>query len=726
MIKQNEVNVVMNDSVVIGNCQHSSLCDANSKPLCGKQGGSIAIFAEEKKISANLYLHNVKMYNLSSEVGGAILGRQETGTMMKVTLKNVIFGGNTASVLPSGSDVAVFQTSGQLSVDVRNVSKNAQMISFPKKMKLNLYASSKEDALTSICPNCTMFGVVQSWNVFDQLYEPITEYCTIDGVCSNVQIQLQCSTAYSNDSCPRDIQALTSGFSFGNGNATFVARPGMIGQYVNITLACQTNQRGGLCSLDSNLTSSNIRQVPFVNCPRDLNRKVYPNSNDLNWFWCESPLLPNFDLTKKMDKRPAAVALLTFVALCIMLVFLLGWFHEMNILRCGTSFYFEAFGYIYRLQKKKKNIILFFPVTAICMCVGLQIDINLCQAFWQAYVYLAWTGHKNESNVWLRFALTSTIFLVLPWLMNVGITIAINSRLLNIIPKNKFTQASYASKRVIIGMLVVFSGDFYSAVDLMNCRLFGLPLFHLGMTQYELRRFSQFRLFTCIFQNLPQMILQLAALRYTQKNTVTDIDGSVYLAFCMSLLSITATVLGYCLQRNEMYRLETFELVIKLHYSSSVNPSVKEIAGKTIRENRGRYYTIIQPLLQHCKDLTSNQVSVGSVDITGDTICIYGNIVRLTSNIPTKLDTANGETVADGKYTYEGKEEKICQSVLLRGFGLEKQLKTYLQSNQPKVTLKGSYFKIFSNEPQVPRPPNTNSVMSRSGDGDIEIGGRRD
>jgi len=264
--------------------------------------------------------------------------------------------------------------------------------------------------------------------------------------------------------------------------------------------------------------------------------------------------------------------------------------------------------------------------------------------------------------------------------------VIINYRILNIIPWNKYTQTNYASRRLIIAMLVVFSGDFYATLDVLNCRLFGLSLFQLGLTAYELRQFIVFRLVsTCLLQNLPQIVLQITALNFAQKGTATDIDGTVYLAFCLSFLSMMATLLGVWMQRTNYYQLKTFELVIKLNFSNQVTPSAKEMVESKIRQNRGRYQAIIQPLAHYYDDLTSNQVTVGSVDVAGNTITIYGNII--------KLDSSNVE-----KNKSPEEKGKICQAVLLQGFKLEKELKGYMQSSHPKVTLKGSHFKIL-NEP---------------------------
>ncbi|ETO06171.1 hypothetical protein RFI_31226 [Reticulomyxa filosa] len=265
-------------------------------------------------------------------------------------------------------------------------------------------------------------------------------------------------------------------------------------------------------------------------------------------------------------------------------------------------------------------------------------------------------------------------------------------------------------------MLVVFSGDLYTTLDLMNCRLFGLSYFHLGLTTYELRQFVKFKLFTtCLIQNLPQIILQLTALGYTQKNSATDISGSVYLAFCLSVLSTIASVLGYWFTKSQVFQSDPFELVIKLHFSNRVTPSAKEIVEKKIRQNRGRYQAVIQPILHHCKDLTSNQITVGSIDVTGNTINIYGNVMRRVDD----------EKSNQADKTFEGVNDKICRSVLLEGFKLEKELKGYMHSNNPKVSLKGSYFKIGNQPTETNNPIEIALEAVRSGSFDHEAGSER-
>jgi len=175
-----------------------------------------------------------------------------------------------------------------------------------------------------------------------------------------------------------------------------------------------------------------------------------------------------------------------------------------------------------------------------------------------------------------------------------------------------------------------------------------------------------------------------------------------FLAFSMSLLAIIAALLGFGLQRRKIYQLDSFELVIKIHFSSTINPSAKDMVAKKIQQNRGRYQAVVQPIIHHCKDLTSNQVAVGSVDVAGNTITIYGNILRLPSvsaGVGLEKTRSISSLEKNATTSYDVKNDKLCQAVLLQGFKLEKELKGYMQSGNPKVTIKGSYFKIL-NVPQ--------------------------
>jgi len=169
-----------------------------------------------------------------------------------------------------------------------------------------------------------------------------------------------------------------------------------------------------------------------------------------------------------------------------------------------------------------------------------------------------------------------------------------------------------------------------------------------------------------------------------------------------------ATLLGVWMHRTKYYRLESFELVIKLNFNSQVTPSAKEMIEAKIRQNRGRYQAIIQPLVHH-NDLTSNQVTVGSVDVAGNTITIYGNIVRLASNNQGS-ERMKSVSIDNNANAPEQKSEKICRAVLLQGFKLEKELKGYVQSNHPKVTLKGSYFKILNEAGEIVETDNVQSI----------------
>ncbi|ETO06170.1 hypothetical protein RFI_31225 [Reticulomyxa filosa] len=141
---------------------------------------------------------------------------------------------NVASKLDASSDIGIFQHhQTHLGVSLTNVIGGAvKKTSFPKRVTFDVFADSTKAPIQSVCPNCTMYGEMKAYDVFDEEYVPIKQYCDATDVCSNVQFELKCMTSYSSASCPVEAQKTTGLFAYGSGNISFVSRPGKLGAVV--------------------------------------------------------------------------------------------------------------------------------------------------------------------------------------------------------------------------------------------------------------------------------------------------------------------------------------------------------------------------------------------------------------------------------------------------------------------------------------------------------------
>eukprot|EP01083_Nonionella_stella_P303704 1052334_1 len=98
----------------------------------------------------------------------------------------------------------------------------------------------------------------------------------------------------------------------------------------------------------------------------------------------------------------------------------------------------------------------------------------------------------------------------------------------------------------IFTLLVVITGGFYPALALISSGVFGLEIFTSGLTRYELKQMSKFKVVgTVLLENVPQLICQ-ALYAYA----IRHITKGVQLAFIASFLSVIASTLGYFIDKD--------------------------------------------------------------------------------------------------------------------------------------------------------------------------------
>ena len=93
---------------------------------------------------------------------------------------------------------------------------------------------------------------------------------------------------------------------------------------------------------------------------------------------------------------------------------------------------------------------------------------------------------------------------------------------------------------------MVFTGGSYAALALVSSNIFGNKFYSSGLTQYELKQLTNIKIWgTIVLENVPQLIIQGI---YAAYNGITE---AVAIAFLASLLSVTATLLGYLIDRGD-------------------------------------------------------------------------------------------------------------------------------------------------------------------------------
>ena len=136
------------------------------------------------------------------------------------------------------------------------------------------------------------------------------------------------------------------------------------------------------------------------------------------------------------------------------------------------------------------------------------------------------------------------IFILIPYITNLIIAGRIKKRIkYNDVAKAWFTDYSF-----IFVLLVCFSGGSYPSLALVSSNAFGLKILSSGITLYELKLLSKIKVFsTIILENVPQLFFQFL---YVYATGGKPSDNTI-LAFTASLLSVTAAILGYCIDKDE-------------------------------------------------------------------------------------------------------------------------------------------------------------------------------
>ena len=99
---------------------------------------------------------------------------------------------------------------------------------------------------------------------------------------------------------------------------------------------------------------------------------------------------------------------------------------------------------------------------------------------------------------------------------------------------------------IVFTTLVVFSGSAHSSLSVVSSNVFGLEFLDCGLTHYELRRLSSFKIYTSVLlENVPQLIFSAIYL------SEVGLTPNVMYSSLASLLSVFAVVLSFCIDRDD-------------------------------------------------------------------------------------------------------------------------------------------------------------------------------
>ena len=108
--------------------------------------------------------------------------------------------------------------------------------------------------------------------------------------------------------------------------------------------------------------------------------------------------------------------------------------------------------------------------------------------------------------------------------------------------------------------LTLLSGSSFAAINMVNCRLFGHPLFCMGLSHRHLKKFENQRLYSVIIlENLPQLILQISYTITTKSITSTTIWAMIF-----GLLSIIWSIIDIIQSRRLFGNTTDFHTIFRI------------------------------------------------------------------------------------------------------------------------------------------------------------------
>eukprot|EP01084_Bolivina_argentea_P305583 527913_1 len=195
-----------------------------------------------------------------------------------------------------------------------------------------------------------------------------------------------------------------------------------------------------------------------------------------------------------------------------------------------------------------------------------------------------------DNQLILIAAVGSTLFLVLPYTLNIIIAIHIKS--MAIIKQNEFTTNWLTNYSRIYTAIVVLTGGAYPALSVVSSNIFGHKLFSAGLTKLEINKLSKIKMWsTVVFENVPQLSMQIL-----YAFAIRDTTTALLIAFVASALSILASIISYCIDRTQDGMVtEQYDLIISCkdkNKSDNIDQKsddydVDELKVK-LRDNKGR------------------------------------------------------------------------------------------------------------------------------------------
>eukprot|EP01083_Nonionella_stella_P058537 153266_1 len=139
----------------------------------------------------------------------------------------------------------------------------------------------------------------------------------------------------------------------------------------------------------------------------------------------------------------------------------------------------------------------------------------------------------------------SLVFICMPYICNLimAITFQSGSRFGSNLTLNFYTQTWFRTYMTVFCLFVMLSGSVFASLQLVNCKVFGLFIFHAGISTIEIESVDKLKIYyITLLENCPQLVIQIFyVVNFGQEAvTVTFVASTV-----SSIFNITLTVMSF-------------------------------------------------------------------------------------------------------------------------------------------------------------------------------------
>ena len=104
--------------------------------------------------------------------------------------------------------------------------------------------------------------------------------------------------------------------------------------------------------------------------------------------------------------------------------------------------------------------------------------------------------------------------------MNISYVLFNTGEIEDIIKNNPCAVTWFHKRRKFLGWVIALSGGITSSIRICSSNMFGLDLLAFNLSKHEKAQFEQYKLrFNVLFENVPQIILQIFYLSIDKGNT---------------------------------------------------------------------------------------------------------------------------------------------------------------------------------------------------------------